>query len=130
MSLGARLAFPQSTHDSLFHQKRSDGRPGCQVSTLRHPFYDSQVCFLCRAPVNVCVWVVGGGSGSGTHGDVRVESLGPGKPVTFKRDGTLSPQDKTRPAIFAHCCATWWVVAQPLWASFASLGMDVAVPHP
>lgn len=55
MSLGARLAFPQSTHDCLFHQKRSDGRPGCQVSTLRHPLYDSQVCLLCRVPVNVCV---------------------------------------------------------------------------
>lgn len=33
-------------------------------------------------------------------------------------------------AIFAHCCATWWVASQPLWSSFAFLGMGVAMPHP
>ena len=64
------------------------------------------------------------------HGEIKVESLSPGEPVAVKQDDTLLPHDEARSAVSARCCATWQVVAQPLWALFASCDSGVARPHP
>ena len=95
---------------------------GCAVACMR-------ACMCACACVCVCVCVLPG-VWHWLPGKVKVESLSPGEPVAVKQDGTLLPHDEARSDVFACCCATWRVVAQPLWASFASRDSGVVMPHP
>lgn len=71
-----------------------------------------------------CVQRAGGGSGHGGRSRQRFWALG-----TLAVPRHVPPGDGASLAILAHCGAALWVATRPLWASCASLGTGVTMPH-